>query len=490
MRLRFAACAALAGAASFVWAAEYFVRPVPLTKQAVVTIKQKPGTSATEFRMPAWAPGDYQIFNFGNRLSAVTFERGGKPVEAVRGADVNLWTILGGADSVTYTVSESRGNFSHNLRVTPSEMFISGPGVFGWFGGHQAEVHTVTLVDQPLDWKARSPLRMAGDRENSVRPSFQAPNYDVLLDSPIVAGSGLTELEAFGPEKRHDIVAFGRAAEFPTAKFVNVCDLAARESIKLFGGSIPYDRYKFLMDIGGFAAGLEHATSTRVGIWSPDPDQHAGLIFHEFFHAFNVKVIRPAVLGPFDYTKPAVTGSLWWLEGVTDYYASVLMTRAGFQTKAEFLQDFAQSYRSWQRNSNRLLVSADESSRRVWEGRGSQGYRISYYHKGRLIGFTLDLAIRFYSEGKHSLDDVCRALYDECRDGKPGFEEGRIRELCVKFGGNLVGSIYDTCVTSKDELPLSDIAQQCGLTWSGTDLTLADGIAGRAKAIQDAWPMR
>ncbi len=53
------------------------------------------------------------------------------------------------------------------------------------------------------------------------------------------------------------------------------------------------------------------------------------LAAHENFHAWNVKQIRPFVLGPFDYTKPDRTANLWWMEGVTDYYAKVLTYRSG-----------------------------------------------------------------------------------------------------------------------------------------------------------------
>jgi len=41
---------------------------------------------------------------------------------------------------------------------------------------------------------------------------------------------------------------------------------------------------------------------------------------HEFFHAWNVKRIRPRPLGPFDYSQMVRTPSLWISEGLTSYY--------------------------------------------------------------------------------------------------------------------------------------------------------------------------
>ncbi|MCS7065990.1 MAG: hypothetical protein NZL85_06905 [Fimbriimonadales bacterium] len=40
----------------------------------------------------------------------------------------------------------------------------------------------------------------------------------------------------------------------------------------------------------------------------------------------NVKHFRPAVLGPFDYTREARTKNLWFAEGVTQYYTYLMRT--------------------------------------------------------------------------------------------------------------------------------------------------------------------
>ena len=50
---------------------------------------------------------------------------------------------------------------------------------------------------------------------------------------------------------------------------------------------------------------------------------------HEFFHAWNVKRIHDAALGPFDYTRENYTRLLWLYEGFTDYLAHVIILRAG-----------------------------------------------------------------------------------------------------------------------------------------------------------------
>ena len=123
--------------------------------------------------------------------------------------------------------------------------------------------------------------------------------------------------------------------------------------------------------------------------------------------------------------------------------------------------------RAIQNNPARLTVSANDASLRVGEangGRGnSNGFQISYYNLGWLVGLCLDTEIRTQTNGKHSLDDVAHALFNECKDDKPGFQEGEIRKLCIKFGGSALGPFYDSVVNQPGEKPIADQLAKMGL---------------------------
>ena len=109
--------------------------------------------------MPAWAPGDYEIFNYGKSVESIEFRRGGAVVaSSASDKDPNLWRIPGGADEAVYTVKPSRGNFSPNLRVSATQAFASGPGVFGWFEGDQANKQQLDVDLLPAGAKAYSTL--------------------------------------------------------------------------------------------------------------------------------------------------------------------------------------------------------------------------------------------------------------------------------------------------------------------------------------------
>jgi predicted metalloprotease with PDZ domain len=140
-----------------------------------------------------------------------------------------------------------------------------------------------------------------------------------------------------------------------------------------------------------------------------------GLLSHEYFHLFNVKNLRPVELGPFDYEKPPTTGSLWIAEGVTSYYSSLLVARAGLRTRDEFLASKGAQIGQLQNAPGRLLQSLEQSSREVWNNSNSgvapAATTVSYYNKGEILGLLLDARIRHATNGRGSFDDVMRLAY-------------------------------------------------------------------------------
>jgi predicted metalloprotease with PDZ domain len=480
--------AALAGLFAPTLSAEYRFTPLPETGNAQVEIRLRSG-NAKAFRMPAWAPGDYQLFHYGRVVQSLEFAKDGKPAPARKAdADPNLWYLPEGADAARYTVQPSRGNFSPNLWVSATQAFVSGPGVFGWFVGDETNEQILHVALKPAGATVHVTLEPRREAPAGFA-SFRATNYDELLDAPFVVGTGIRTEKFQVGGKPLEFVAFNRPQTVDLAGYVPMGKAVAQASLELFG-ELPFPRYIFFCDFGGPGGGLEHLNSTRLGLGPYTTGRQAmGLAFHEFVHLYNVKRIRPLGLGPFDYTKPLVMETIWWLEGVTDYYASVLAVRTGMATREAFLNEMAGSLVSFHQNPNRAKVSAEEASRRVWETRGSYGYGgVSYYEKGRLIGLCLDLMIRGKTSGRASLDDVMRTLYEECRDGKPGYREARIRELCVRFGGAELGPFYDRCAKVAGEVPIAEAARAAGLLWNGSELR-PDPMAPAARAkVGSHWP--
>ncbi|NUQ36108.1 MAG: M61 family metallopeptidase, partial [Planctomycetaceae bacterium] len=185
--------------------------------------------------------------------------------------------------------------------------------------------------------------------------------------------------------------------------------------------------------VPGAGGGLEHLNSqvsASRDLRFTDREKYEdylSLISHEYFHLWNVKRLRPAMLGPFDYARETYTESLWICEGLTVYYEWLLLLRGGVIKRDRLLKAWASDIERWQGRPGNAVMGLRESSFLAWtklylmdENFANSG--ISYYLKGGLVGMLLDLEIRKRTRGRRSLDDVMRLGVERHGYPKPGFE--------------------------------------------------------------------
>src|SRR6266705_5534369 len=109
---------------------------------------------------------------------------------------------------------------------------------------------------------------------------------------------------------------------------------------------------------------------------------------------------------------------LWVAEGVTEYYAKLIVRRAGLMSEKEYLDHLARQIQSFENTPGRLEMSAEEASFDAWikayrADENSVNSQVSYYEKGALLGLLIDLEIRKRSGSAKSLDDAMRYLYTD-----------------------------------------------------------------------------
>lgn len=456
----------LAGRAEIRYTVGYQADPSSLLIAMEIPVKG----AETVLQMPKWAPGSYRLTNnHENARDLAARDEAGRALTFTK-PDDNTWIVSNGNArrvTVTYRVPTNRD---------VNAVHWAGPSTYLYVRGRIEESCRLELVLQSR-WKAAVGL----DPVEGTRSTYLAESYDVLADNPVTMGDFvLDEYTAFG--KPHYIAYRGAATADVDRTYVrNMCKRITEFQGSFFGGSVPYNRYVWhfrVNDALDGAGGLEHLSSTQISLASGVGPRAVSVLSHEFFHLWNVKRIRASVLGPFDYQQLPVTGALWWLEGVTDYYAHLLLFRYGVWDEKAFHDDILSNIRTATANAAYKEVSADEASRRVREaanGRGnSQGWRISYYTLGWLVGMCLDTELRSLTNGRHSLDDVMRALWDMCRDNKPGFGEGAIRALCVQFGGPEMGTYYDSVVTQAGQMNFDVQLAKMGLEFADVDRTFVD----------------
>ncbi|HLK58211.1 MAG TPA: hypothetical protein VKU00_16720, partial [Chthonomonadaceae bacterium] len=327
---------------------------------------------------------------------------------------------------------------------------------------------TFLMVNAFPEWKVATSLDPAALEARPTMHGFLAPNYDVMADAPVEMGD-YAEKNFTVKGVPLKVVLYGDYSQVDQDKLTGYCKRVA-ETETAFMGDIPFKRYVFMFRSSGNngrgAGGLEHLGSTEITLRGIIDDRVRSVIAHEFFHLWNVKRARPRVLGPFDYTGPNHTRNLWWSEGVTSYYGDLLSRRGGLNTDDEYLNHLGATIGQLQNTPARLKVTADDSSYKVWDGGGSQGYgQLSYYTKGELIGLCLDLKIREVTGNRHSLDDVMHALYLQCGRGeKPGFDEDDIKKTANRVAGTDLSSFYDLLARSTEEMPFTECLAYAGLT--------------------------
>ena len=242
--------------------------------------------------------------------------------------------------------------------------------------------------------------------------------------------------------------------------------------VRKFWGALPFNRYVFLNVIRQGGGGLEHSNSTLLTS-SPKATEPTrrwlSFVAHEYFHAFNVKRLRPVELGPFDYEKPPTTTSLWLSEGGTTYFADLMLARSGVITREDFLESMSSAIASLQKSPGRLKQSLEQSSAEVWNnsnsGVGAKPTTVSYYVKGNVVSFLLDAHVRRLTSGKRSMDDVMRLAYGRY-GGERGFTADELRRTVEEVAGRGMKAWFAKSIESPGELDYGEMLGWYGLRFS------------------------
>jgi len=417
------------------------------------------------FIMPAWSPGAYTLSEYSQFVREVSARDASDKKLVVRKMDERSWRVS--AKHVTqvnlfYRVENPRRNFNFSVNDS-THATVQGPATFMYVEGRKDQPVTVRY-GVPKGWEIATSLAETPEPDGYV---YRAPNYDVFVDSP--AELGVLEEHTFSLRGAPVSAVMYGHLDFDKGAFVNMVQRIAEHQVNLFSDS-PFEKYVFLFYVGPYGAGgggLEHLNSTNISLaqsqLKSDVGSAANVIAHEFFHLWNVKRIRPAVLGPFDYTQPACTRALWFAEGVTSYYADLTQLRAGLVDDGKFLSMQKQQIMALQSNPDRLVTSVEQASLKIWE-RGYFHSGVSYYNKGQLLGLLLDLRIRHETNNRYSLDDMMRYLNENFAKKGIGYGENELPKIASNIAGKDLSDFFSRYVAGVDELPFVEY-----LSWAGID---------------------
>ena len=436
----------------------------PETHYAKVKISTKAQDDQLHFVMPSWTPGSYLMREFAKSVDRVKAKINDIEIPVTK-TDKGTWQVTG--------VKGKKVDFEYDVYafelsvrtsfIDEDQAFLHNTSIFMLVEEQKNEAGSISIV-KPETWRTISTsLKKDGQK-------FLFSDYDDLGDSPIQIGNH----EVFNFEVRgvpHEVAMVGiHNADIKKLKndMQRICEIMTD-----IVDEHPCEKYVFFVqNVESGGGGLEHKNSCTVMMprWSYTNsgkyNSFLGLVAHEYFHLWNVKRIRPAALGPFDYKNENYTNLLWVAEGITSYYDELAMYTFGYRDKNSYLSQLASYVTRVENTPGTYVQTLSESSWDAWlksyrPNENSSNTGISYYSKGLVVTMLLDAEIIGATLGKKNLNDLMQFLYKEYAVKlNRGFTDLEFQQAVNKVAGKNLDAFMDKYVYGLDMPAYSEIMRK------------------------------
>lgn len=480
----------------------------------------EPDPAGQRLSLPTWAPGSYMVREFARHIVEIRAH--------VRGKSRNRALTLTKLDKCTWQAPACEGPlvveylvyaFDVSVRaahVDATHAFFNGSSVFLSVEGQSSrrcELEIVQPLGEPFaGWRVSTTFATSKPTPQGFG-RYHAKDYDELIDHPVEMGTFQTiRFTACGTP--HEIALTGAVPNLDAKRLANDVKRICEAQIRLFEPTTefaPFDRYIFLTTaIGEGHGGLEHRASSALLCSRDDlPRTHQpgredsyqgflGLVSHEYFHSWNVKRIKPAAFVPYHLERENYTRLLWIFEGFTSYYDDLVLVRCGLLSESQYLGMLGKTINELSRIAGPKRQSLADSSFDAWikyyrQDENSPNAIVSYYRKGSLVALVLDLRIRQRTQGKRSLDDVMRHLWQEIgakfdAGADVGLEENEFADLVEASTGVDVADDVARWAYGTGQLPLAEMVAPFGLKLEWDRPSSQPGLG--AKLASDAMGCR
>ena len=451
--------------------------------------------------LPNWIPGSYLIRDYPRHIvsiQAYAFNNGNMTKIALQKINSNTWVCEECDESIVleYTVyawdtsvrgahlDENHAFFNPCClflqlcsQDLPCQVTINPPDCLG------ADKWRVATTMTPLDAAPWGYGR------------YQAASYDELIDHPVEIGN-FDVVEFTVAQIPHAIVVSGKH-DGDLQRLAKDVEKICLTHCQLFNNERPFSRYLFLLNIlkEGYG-GLEHRSCTALLASREmlplvnDPSisrQYINLLAlfsHEYFHAWNIKSIKPESFMPYNLNEKCYTKQLWAFEGITSYYDELALLRAKVITFDQYLDLLAQTLTKVLRTPGSFVQTLADASFDAWikfyqPNENSPNTQASYYLKGSLVALAFDLTLRSTTQNEKSLDKIMNMLWQKY--GKPliGVPEGKIESLIVQEGGVQMALLVQDAIYTTKVLPMDTLLAPFGLKVTLRPQLGADDMGGK-----------
>jgi predicted metalloprotease with PDZ domain len=473
--------------------------------------------------LPVWIPGSYMVREFSKHLQKLTASQGGKAV-AVAQLDKCSWQVTNTA-AKPLTLSYEVYAFDNSVRTAwldAQRGFFNATSLCLRVEGQTNKPHQLHVkAINSIAFCALTTGATVVKADKKGFGTYAFADYDELADTPFELGNFWRgEFTVRGVA--HSFVVAGAPPTFDSKRLLADTQKIVEAEMALWHGDTtkpsskpPFTKYVFMLNaVDDGYGGLEHRNSTalicnrrdlpRLGAKKPSDGYVTllGLISHEYFHSWNVKRLRPAEFGRYDYSQEQYTQLLWFFEGFTSYYDDLLLRRAGLIDNAQYLKLLNKTINQVMQTPGAQVQSVAQSSFDAWvkyyrQDENTPNATVSYYTKGALVALCFDLTLR--QAGKTNLDQVMRTLWKFCKSGP--MMQADFAEVLQKLSGRSFDAELAQWVHGTGTLPLErlltnqgvqvvedkpQLAQRLGLRVAETNGTVQVKVVLRGGAAEQA----
>jgi len=430
-------------------------------------------TDEVEFRMSRTSPGRYALHEFMKNIYAVKVTNSkGKVLETMR-PDPYSWKVTGhdGTIKVSYILFANRGDGTYS-QIDETHAHINMPATFIYVPSLKSQEMQVTFnTREDLNWKVVTQLK------HIQGSTYHADNLQYFMDSPTeISDYRLRFFDVNGQTINFALHHNGTEQEldlyFEKVKQVVLQEEAVFGELPIFD----FGNYTFLACYMPNVSddGMEHRNSTVLtstrSLAEGGMERNIGTVAHEFFHSWNVERIRPKSLEPFNFEEANMSGALWFAEGFTSYYTSLILCRAGLISQEAYVKGLTGTFNYVWNSTGRQFFNPIEMSYQApfvdaatsVDPVNRNNTFISYYSYGSMLGLALDLSLR--EKGLH-LDDFMKLMWVNFGKQEKPYTVEDLHNTLNGYAGTEFGDFFFNHYIYKSDMPnMKELLNRVGVS--------------------------
>lgn len=446
----------------------------PNTHTYRITLETPPqNADFTDIQSALWRPGRYITQDFAAAIWDVSAKDGAGTILKVQKINKNTWRVFHAKTDkivVKYAYYADNDDAGSSYYVE-GQVYFNPANCFMYIPNQWDTPVELTIPDLPSNWKVATALNPTKDPH-----LYTATSFHEFADSPTVFADKMKILSFQAKGTKFYLYFQGDYkgnVDVDSALVRQIRKIVVQQAA-VFGG-FPFKTYHFIYRLLDYDMrhAVEHSNSASFVLPARVTESEksivggvCGITSHEFWHAWNVKRIRPAALVPYNYSVEQYTGLHWFTEGVTDYYSTLAMIRAGVISREDGLKSFANSFQSLDNTYAYSVISPEVSSFDSWLAPSPYAHPLhgtSYYPSGQRLGFLIDIMMRKITKDKKSLDDVFRYLNTEYAEKGLGVPEDGVQKALELISGTSWQDFFDNYIHNSRPIDYEKIMEGTGL---------------------------